>query len=831
MPTEIELSSPQIKTLTSRKQLTLNMAGQRSGKTYLMGFQSGMYVLNAPKIAGMIAANTHMQLTQTTMREIKKVWKSIYGMTQYDKKGNPRGNYVYGLQPPEHFTKLEKFDNYHGIISFENGGIIFTASLVNYIAHDGKNIGWALLDETKDTKEEALKAVILARLSQPGFVYHKDTLQIDYIDDVENPEDYIAWNPCIINTSPSIGVVKWLTDMFHLKDFQEEILKKVTNPKTYFHMENDSQSITISSTFHNAHNLSKGYIDNRIAQLSEGEALKFVYGYPFARTGDSFYRNFSELIHVEKVTYNKSIPIHLTFDFNSKPYMTLECAQVEYVDDVKEFQIRIFREYCLSSPSNSTEALCRRFLGDYEHDDPMLYFYGDASGDYRQAGSGDFTQFDKVREMLADYISRSSDKVPRKNKNVLNRRDFVDKILERKLKIDYNGEEYTVVLIIDESCEYLISDMQWLKEGLDGKLKEKDKDPETGVVYEKLGHCFVGETLITTINGNKRIDEIEIGELVLTRKGFKKVTNVFDNGIREVKTYSLNGHEITCTPDHKIFTENKGFIKVCDVIQEDIICILDENNISWKNQTLHRLSTVSISSSIQENCITKDGVKSTVKKSRHLLTDMFGISTMVKFLKVFISITKTRINQTIRLKTLKPLHQNNIQKNTIQKRGLSKQPNIFWNLHNQKLWSGTVLTMVLNGIKNTLKTLFSTTQKNLSVYNVGVSSKALTLQISNSAQTDARTHIKQLLPEKRNDTTKNENALFAIKSLKSINGQKLKLAEDHVEQACAGVIDKKRVFDIQVEDEHEYFANGILVHNCSDALEYLIVELLDDYYS
>ncbi|WP_179022046.1 hypothetical protein [Winogradskyella forsetii] len=493
MSQEIELSSPQIKVLKSRKKLTLNMAGQRSGKTFLMGFKSGLYIQNAPKIAGMIAANTHMQLTQTTMREIKKVWKSLYGLTQYDKKGNPNGNYVYGLKPPDHFTSFEKFDNYHGIISFQNGGIIFTASLVNYMAHDGKNIGWAELDETKDTKEDALKAVILARLSQPGFLYHKQTLEIDNIEDVlKDPEkdvdDYINWNPCCINSSPSIGVVKWLTDMFGLEEYEAEILKKVTNPKGYFQLENENQSIVISSTYHNAHNLSEGYIEGRLAQLSEGEGLKFVYGYPFARTGNSFFKKFSKFEHVAPVTYKPELPISLSYDFNSKPYMTLLCEQSEYLEDVREFQIRIFKEYCLSSPLNSTEAVSEAFIYDYGSFDPFVLFYGDASGDYRQAGSGDHTQFDTVREKLAPYISRSSDKVGRKNKNVLNRRDFIDRILERKVVVPYGNLEYTVVLIIDPSCEYLISDMQWLKEGIDGKLKEKEKDAETGVTFEKLGH-------------------------------------------------------------------------------------------------------------------------------------------------------------------------------------------------------------------------------------------------------------------------------------------------------------------------------------------------------
>lgn len=485
---EFELSTPQVRAIDSRTPLTLFMAGQRSGKTFSMGFRSGRYVSNAPKIVGMIAANTYGQLSDTTITEIKIAWEKIYGFTEFDVKANPTGDYVVGKQPPQHFHRFKQFKNYYNIISFSNGAIIFIASLENFMAHDGKNIGWAELDETKDTREDALKAVILARLSQPGLLYHKETLEIAYIDDVEDLSEYVEFNPCCINTSPAVGVVKWLTDLFGLEAVDHEILKAVTGKEHLYFSQNEVQTIIISSTHHNAHNLARNYIKNRLAKLSEGEALKYIYGYPFGRSGDAFYRNFEKTIHVQECYFDKDLPVHLTFDFNSKPYMTLECAQV--VPDHKEkiLYIKFFKEYCPSSPHNSTSAVCNMFLDDFLVFNPMVLYYGDASGDFRQAGSGDHTQFDTVRDILDPFITASSDKVPRKNKNVLNRRDFVDRILELKLYVNYNGEEYLVKIIIDPSCEKLIEDFQWLKESLDGKLKELVKDAETGVKYEKLGH-------------------------------------------------------------------------------------------------------------------------------------------------------------------------------------------------------------------------------------------------------------------------------------------------------------------------------------------------------
>ena len=34
----------------------------------------------------------------------------------------------------------------------------------------------------------------------------------------------------------------------------------------------------------------------------------------------------------------------------------------------------------------------------------------------------------------------------------------------------------------------------------------------------------------------------------------------------------------------------------------------------------------------------------------------------------------------------------------------------------------------------------------------------------------------------------------------------------------------EETFDIEVEDAHEFFANGVLVHNCIDATRYVVLE-------
>lgn len=68
--------------------------------------------------------------------------------------------------------------------------------------------------------------------------------------------------------------------------------------------------------------------------------------------------------------------------------------------------------------------------------------------------------------------------------------------------------------------------------------------------------CLVGETLISTNLGLVRLDKIQVGNLVKTLFGYKKVTDVWSNGVR--KTYKVtleDGRKIISTADHLFLTE------------------------------------------------------------------------------------------------------------------------------------------------------------------------------------------------------------------------------------------------------------------------------------
>lgn len=520
---KILLSKPQTKIRRTTQQLNLDMAGQRGGKSQMIGIISGQYITDYPKIKGFIGANTYLQLTQSTLVKSTEIWRELYGFTEFDSKYNPGGHYVIDKTPPRHYNKYENYKEYHNIISFWNGHTIFVGSLDNYKAHEGKEFAYAHLDETKDTKEVAVTTVILARLSQRGLYLdkHKKIHYIEKHDDERiKKEKLTSFNPCWIHTSPAVGQVDWIVKMFHLNDYEPEIRARITTKLStgghdYFYKEIEDKSITIFSTYHNEKNLPANYIEGRMNRLSENEQLKLIYGYPFSKTGGEYYPYFQRIKHTAKVKFINGQSIHLTWDFNVMPYMTCLCAQVIYVDRyydpitkikyeknilgckfIQVMQIRFYREYCLASPNNTTVDVCRVFKNDHlKFTNNGIFYYGDASGRNRIEGLGSLTNYKIIEKELFNYIHNSSNRVRLANVNVLQRRDLINRIFE--------GKYPSVEIYFDVDMEETIRDFEYLKLGEAGKFKERVRDPQTGVSYEKIGHTSDAvEYLITEILKN-----------------------------------------------------------------------------------------------------------------------------------------------------------------------------------------------------------------------------------------------------------------------------------------------------------------------------------------
>lgn len=91
--------------------------------------------------------------------------------------------------------------------------------------------------------------------------------------------------------------------------------------------------------------------------------------------------------------------------------------------------------------------------------------------------------------------------------------------------------------------------------------------------YDLADACFVAGTQITTINGLIPIEHIKPGMQVLTRMGYKPVTaaGLTSNNAEVIEVEFTDGSRIVATPNHPIWTENRGFVRLdalswCDII-------------------------------------------------------------------------------------------------------------------------------------------------------------------------------------------------------------------------------------------------------------------------
>lgn len=484
----IDISDPQADIFYSRQQINLFLAGQGSGKTHCAGIVSGFHILQFPKAHGFIGANTYTQLSDSTLFRIRNVWKEYFGWTEYT-KGNKKGNFVVDVQPPAHFSKEgHEYDSYHGKICFQNGTVVYKGSLDNYKAHDGKEFAWAVLDETKDTKEGAVKEVITGRLREPGMWVGPDGDLIDNIDEktgklVKEPLG-TPFNPLYIFTSPA--KVPWINEWFKLDQFQDEITKKIYSDTTYFSQKVDNKLAVISSTYHNIANLTPSFLENQKLNLHSALQDMLIYGNPFSQSGGEFYKCFNRTKHVRDLRlmpnflnggprpYDKSLALHATFDFNVSPYMT--CCLWQIIGKIA-YQID---EICLPNPKNTTPDVCKEIIRRYQGHVAGLFIYGDPSGrqeDTRQEkGQNDFTL---IMTTLGQF--KPSLRIQPAAPPVVMRGNFINTIFEK----GYDGIE----IVVHTTCINSIADYNYLKEASDGtKLKEKTRNPDTGVTYEKYGH-------------------------------------------------------------------------------------------------------------------------------------------------------------------------------------------------------------------------------------------------------------------------------------------------------------------------------------------------------
>ncbi|HLD90535.1 MAG TPA: phage terminase large subunit [Patescibacteria group bacterium] len=306
-----------------------------------------------------------------------------------------------------------------------------------------------------------------------------------------------------------------------------------------------------------------------------------------------------------------------------------------------------------------------------------------------------------------------------------------------------------------------------IKKEIDNYVYDQDKEGRyLNQPVDEFNHCFVSDTKIITKEGIKNICDIKTSDDVLTSEGFSRVIKLYHNGLKQVNNYSIQfdmfSLSLHCTEDHLIKT-TQGWEQISQL--ESGMQVFLSKHLMGKHTDF-----------IQEN--------DTFQEEQNGCMSQSGNFIMAKFLRGLLFIIKTKIHGIINPKILKLKKSISICQN-MGSRGFRETKNGLINfimrvLKKQK--NGMVQKKEENGTQNIVKKDGRIKDK-----------KRLSVNF-------AEENIKQDIQEYQN------TVIQTVKQKHCVKGEKM------------------QVFDIHVEGVHEYFANGILVHNSIDAGRYVILE-------
>ena len=214
------------------------------------------------------------------------------------------------------------------------------------------------------------------------------------------------------------------------------------------------------------------------------------------------------------------LPLHISFDENVNPYITLTVHQVR-TDQEGKTKVWQLDEILLEHPKNTLRDACAEFRRRYQGHTEGVFVYGDRTSNKQdvklEKGQNFFTL---ALEYLKEF--RPSLRIPSVNPSVKSRGEFINDV--------FAGRYPNLEILIGANCTTTSGDYMNVVEDSDGtKHKKKVRDKKTGVSFEKWGHTsdandylhieLFKNDYISYINGNKRL-EYRIGKKnnLLTRK-------------------------------------------------------------------------------------------------------------------------------------------------------------------------------------------------------------------------------------------------------------------------------------------------------------------------
>ena len=372
--------------------------------------------------------------------------------------------------------------------------------------------------------------------------------------------------------------------------------------------------------------LPEGYIESMMASWSDDRIQREIMG-SFDAFEGQVYEEFRRDVHVIKPF---AIPAKWTRTVGIDHGYRNPAAWVYLATDYDGTHY-VYREYY--QRETLIEDICKQNLASLKQNEKITAAYIDPSVGNRKGANG-LSDMDAYLE----HLPRDFPLLPANNAVEAG----IDR-LKSLLKLDKNGKAQ---LYVFDTCVNLIEEITNYRYQEQRPSEEGNKNPKEAPVKANDHACFIGSTLVETNKGPRRIDEIKVGDKVLTRLGFQPVLESGRTGTAEVIEYTLsNGNVLTSTSNHPIFDENGKIVEIGHSTSLMGVPCLSKSFL--------------ITSFLEKLVSTTDQMEQSVKRARDLCTEKFTNSSMAQFLKDTTYTTSIMIQRIMSHQILRPCPDHN----------------------------------------------------------------------------------------------------------------------------------------------------------------------------
>ena len=328
-------------------------------------------------------------------------------------------------------------------------------------------------------------------------------------------------------------------------------------------------------------------------------------------------------------------------------------------------------------------------------------------------------------------------------------------------------------------------------------------NPKTGEKSpDRMDACFIAGTMIATRRGDVPIESVRAGDEALTRQGWRKVLrSECTNHNAPIRRFG----PLTGTSGHPIYTANRGFISLDSLVWDDTL-------LTWSKECGFREFDIPAT---QTQRALQIGVTSRLRGALDCLRSIrrCGLQRMAQFLAATRSTTATSIRRTMRWITSNASPVKNMPR--FAQGGVVPRNAPTWGACGH--WRPPGIARKLEALctrsqqKSDGRTVHATFRS--SATDAVMPSRALLNAMGRAIVAGAAIERRQIANTATSIGCRARSA--------EPNSGKANIESSQSSARVSAVRNSASsapVYNLEVEGEHEYFANGILVHNCVWAL-------------